>query len=620
MVGRAFGRFHGRGYFPAVLRSYSSALLLLLTMHMAMAQDHTATALVEEGRALQRAGDHAAAIARARQAMERSGGAVEEGHARLLLADAHSALGDLMEATTEAMEAHDRFQAAGDVHGLIAALDLLSYLSFKSSKFTDAERYIRMQLAATRDVDDHEMQAKSRAKLANIHYMRQQWDSAEVVYRSLKDDPRASARTRFGALTNLGSLLSELERFDEAIPLLQEATVLSADLEHDAAAKAYNNLGYGLLMAGRHAKAIDAFAESERINQAHEKSLEFSIENEGFMAEALAALGRHREAYEALLRTETLKDKYHRSVADERLLELEKRFETRLKEEQIARLDLENLEKAERLRRRSTQLFGSLALLLLAAALTLLFWRNYRSKRRHAEVLDRLNHELQGQKTEIEHINALLRLKVLRTQMNPHFIYNCLHAIDKLVTDGRNEEAHRYLHRFARLLRMVLDHSVKDVVGLEEEQEFLEHYLAMEGLRLGADFFWSVHVDPALIEADAGIPALLVQPFVENAVWHGLAAKEGEKHLEVRFEPEGEASVRCTITDNGVGRASAANAYEQRHGHKSMALALNQERVELIRHRLGRESFLHAEDLVDASGRPTGTEVRVLLPVEMEQV
>jgi tetratricopeptide (TPR) repeat protein len=603
-----------------MLRTLLSGLLLVFALQMGLAQAPASATLVEEGRALHRAGDHAGALALARQATDAATTDAERGHAHMLLADAHNALGQLIEATAAAMEAHDLFRQAADTRGLVSALDLLSVISFRSDKFADAERYVREQIAACRALDDAALLTKARVNLANIHYMKQEWDSAAVIYRSLIDDPQASERTRFGALTNLGSLLSELERHTEAIAVLRRATEAAHAVDINDAAWAYNNLGYGLHQAGRHGEAIEAFRESDRLNQLGRQATDLAIENAGFMAEAFAAMGRHKEAYETLMRAEELKDAHHRAVADERLLELEKRFETKLKEEQIARLDLENIEKAERLRLRNTQLFGSLALLLLAAALSVLFWRNFRNKRRHADVLDRLNRELRDQKGEIEHINALLRLKVLRTQMNPHFIYNCLHAIDKLVTEGRNDEAHRYTHRFARLLRMVLDHSVKDVVGLDEEREFLEHYLAMEGLRLGADFTWAVYVDPALLDADAGIPALLVQPFVENAVWHGLAAKEGDKRIEVRFVPEGDAGVRCTISDNGVGRASAGAAYAHRHGHKSMALALNQERVELIRHRLGRESFLHTEDLVDAEGRPAGTEVRVLLPLEMEQV
>jgi LytS/YehU family sensor histidine kinase len=193
--------------------------------------------------------------------------------------------------------------------------------------------------------------------------------------------------------------------------------------------------------------------------------------------------------------------------------------------------------------------------------------------------------------------------------MNPHFIYNALGSAVELNDAGRASEATDYLRGFARLLRMVLDHSVGGMVGITEELEFLRHYLLLESKRV-AGLTYAVEADPDLIDGDAELPALVVQPFVENAVWHGLGGKEGERSVHVDFTRNG-AGIRCTITDNGVGRGRNGKA-----DHRSLGMQLTEERLRLLARRIGGSGSMAVEDLVDADGRPMGTRVTLLLDVD----
>jgi len=303
---------------------------------------------------------------------------------------------------------------------------------------------------------------------------------------------------------------------------------------------------------------------------------------------------------------------FYARTANEQLLEQEKRFETKLKEEEIERLDAVTSEQAALLRARNTMLYGSLAMLVLALVAAVLLWRNFSQKRRHAEVLEGLNTELQDQKERIEEINRLLQLKVLRTQMNPHFIYNCLNAIANLVRKGDAVGAASYLDGFARLLRMVLDHSVKDRVPISEELDFLRQYLKLEALRFPDGLHYDVDADRDLLDEDVPVPALLVQPFVENAIWHGLATKEGEKRLSVRFEENGKG-LRCVVEDNGVGRQAAPKRAHS-DGSPSMGVQLTNERLQLLAFKLEEQGrTLRFQDLVAPDGSPAGTRVELVL-------
>jgi len=284
-------------------------------------------------------------------------------------------------------------------------------------------------------------------------------------------------------------------------------------------------------------------------------------------------------------------------------MRLRTEFETERAEKDNELLRLKDKENTERLRARNLQLYGSLLLAAMALGAVVLVWRNLQQRRRHQVVLEGLNAELRDQKARIEEINGLLRLKVLRTQMDPHFIHNCLNAIKALSLAGEHAKAEEYLDGFARLLRQVLEHSVRDRITLEEEIDFLRNYVKLEGLRLKGSFTWIVEADARLLDEEMLIPSLLVQPFVENAIWHGLATKEGSKHLLVRFHPEKDG-VRCIIEDDGVGRSGNSAT-----GRRSLGLQLTGERLRLLTERLEKEGGFVIEDLKDASGAALGTRV-----------
>lgn len=311
-----------------------------------------------------------------------------------------------------------------------------------------------------------------------------------------------------------------------------------------------------------------------------------------------------REHYERYI---LLKDSLEGQESKRELARLRTAFDTERKEKDNEILRAENSEQFQRLRNRNIQLYGTIALGLLAIIAALLFRRNFIQKRKHADTLEDLNRQLEDSNAEISEINGLLELKVLRSQMNPHFIYNCLNSAAQMTKAGKLEEAHSYLNSFARLLRTILDHSVKDMVPIDEVAEFLQQYLHLEVCRLPG-LRYTIRVDDELLDDEAEIPALLVQPFVENSIWHGLPGKQGERELDVHFRQEGDRVV-CAITDNGIGRKRAATSTEGKDGHRSLGMELTNERLRLLSRRMRDEGSIAVEDLVDEAGEPLGTRV-----------
>jgi len=221
--------------------------------------------------------------------------------------------------------------------------------------------------------------------------------------------------------------------------------------------------------------------------------------------------------------------------------------------------------------------------------------------------VERFNAELQAQRDQVQHMNDLLELKVLRSQLNPHFIHNCQNSAIAMVKEGRSVEALAYLQGLSKLMRMVLEHSVNDRITVEEEMAFLRLYVKLESLRLPG-LQCEVDADRALLDEEAELPALLVQPFVENALWHGLAEKEGPRQLSIRFTAT-DKGLRCTVRDNGVGRHAGGRA----DGQRSLGTELTNERLQLLTHRLQQKGRFTINDLKDTAGHPAGTEVVIEL-------
>lgn len=206
-----------------------------------------------------------------------------------------------------------------------------------------------------------------------------------------------------------------------------------------------------------------------------------------------------------------------------------------------------------------------------------------------------------------------LKMQALRAQMNPHFIFNALNSIQHLIVKGDGELAFSYLSKFSRLLRMILDVSDRTFISLDKEIEMLKLYLDLEALRFDHHMQYSILVDEEDI-AGLSIPTLLLQPYVENAIWHGLVPKQGERKLQISISVT-DQQVQICIEDNGIGRKKAAAMKSmQPIRYESKGMNINNDRLTILGSR--NRSSVVITDLTDASGEATGTRVEIILPLE----
>ena len=225
------------------------------------------------------------------------------------------------------------------------------------------------------------------------------------------------------------------------------------------------------------------------------------------------------------------------------------------------------------------------------------------------ELLQRLTNEFDQKIAETE-------MAALRAQMNPHFIFNCLNSIQYFTAQNDAEKASDYLTKFSRLIRLVLENSRSERVTLANELETLRLYLDMEAMRFGQKVHYEISIIDFIDADDIQIPPLLLQPFVENAIWHGLMHKDEGGTVRVVVAQPRPDYLCITITDDGVGRAKAAE-YKSKSAtkSKSFGLKMTADRIALINQLYHTQTQVQVDDLTDAQGRATGTRVVVEIPV-----
>lgn len=445
-------------------------------------------------------------------------------------------------------------------------------------------------------------------KIGNIYDSKEQPEEAFKYYRMSYAINKEHGLVRNQALLtgNMGIAYTSMKEYDSAFIYLREAVKLIGDIgERKNLGVIYLSLSTCLLEAEDATLQRNGFIAAKKFNDA-EKYLTAALalfretEMPGLESSALGALaslygktGRYKEAYEHNARFITLKDS---------LLNDEKKDEIRRLEIQYEFEKNEALLKAEhdaQLKQEKTKRYAIIGGIILAVIAALLMLRSYR-RRMVAQSLQK-QAELQAQMTETE-------MKVLRLQMNPHFIFNSLNSISDYVRKNKTEEADLFLGKFAKVMRMSLENSEQKEITLAEDLKGLEIYLQLEARRLNNKFDFEILIDGGIDPEDILVPPMLLQPFVENSIWHGIAPKDGKGNIRIRVSRKGEM-LSCVVTDDGVGRQEKGNS--SLPGKTSMGVKISQARIDIL------NKVKKSNASLEVSDTGQGVRVELLLPVMM---
>ena len=222
--------------------------------------------------------------------------------------------------------------------------------------------------------------------------------------------------------------------------------------------------------------------------------------------------------------------------------------------------------------------------------------------------------EKETQLAEMRQKSTEMEMQALRAQMNPHFIFNSLNSINRFILKEQTTDASEYLTKFSRLIRMILQNSQASLITLESELESLELYLTLEVLRFDYQFAYKISLEDDVDTSALKVPPLIIQPYVENAIWHGLMHKEEKGELVIAISQD-DAWLYITITDDGIGRKKASElASKSATKHKSMGLKITAHRIAMMQAVSPDQSIITINDLVGPDGSAAGTEVIIKLP------
>jgi sensor histidine kinase YesM len=445
----------------------------------------------------------------------------------------------------------------------------------------------------------------SYSELKQYERARKFYNQSLVISRSL-----GSQRTTATTLSNIGGVLNDLGQYDSALVYhLQALSIREQTSQKDKILASLIRVGETYLFLREYPLATRYLLRSLSLSKEFQSkpNLRYAYQT---LSALYSAQRNFEKAYEYHQLFVAMKDSVLNEETARQLSELQTKYETSEKDKQITLLAKEKevqQKEAERQATLNKAFVGGLALVMLLAALVFYIFR----QRLH----------LTAKNNEVREANyrrqvSELEMKALRAQINPHFLFNCMNAINLMILKGETENASLYLAKFSKLVRSILENSETADVTLESEMALLESYMQLEGLRLPGKLGYRISIHESVGIQSTYLPSMVLQPVVENAIWHGIVHKEndlkGDISIDVR---QYEDQLLCTIEDNGVGRDKAEQFRDKSIlKHKSMGMKITEERLQL-RSRKPIRQCIEITDLKDTLNRAVGTRVTIHIPI-----
>ncbi len=474
------------------------------------------------------------------------------------------------------------------------ALNSLGNINISLKQYDKAIEILKQSNAIERSMNSEIGQAINHANIGEAFELSGQLDSARTHYnQSLQLNEKAGSKLGIAlCYNNLGAILQKEKQYDQALPYYEKAIGLirtTGDKYH----LIISLQGAARIWIEKKQYVQAAIFLDEAIQLARDIDARFFMK-EGFLmlATIREATGNFREALAFTKLSHQYSDSIFNEENQRHLIDIQTRYETKQKEQQIALLNRANELKNVRLKYQKLVIWSG-SFLIVGSVLFLWFFLRQRRKRQQTR-------------------QAELEQKLLRSQMNPHFIFNSLGAIQNFMLKNDGRKAAFYLSSFSALMRSILKNSREELISVHEEMQTLENYLQLHQLRLGDKLSFSVDSSDELEVDEITIPPMLVQPFVENAIIHGIEKKDSPGNIDVYFQEEDNHLV-ITVEDNGPGISDKS---QQPEGHISYALQIFRERVENLKRMSGTEVFYSIESKNSENVGTFGTRVTVRLPLK----
>ena len=419
---------------------------------------------------------------------------------------------------------------------------------------------------------------------------------------------------------NLSSLLSDTY-----------GLLASYYLDHNQLDSAYKftsiELEYGKksIIEPGYTMAIIRYANILKLKKRYREAENFGLtaykraENSGSMETIMQASKRLKEIYKDLNNTPLafqyaeieikMKDSLNKINTKNAAIKALFKYETEAKDDKILKIAQQNQISELQSKRKTTLIYSILGAILALGAIAYFSFTRFKTRKENELLQTKL--EEAERRVEIEQKATESELKALKSQMNPHFMFNALNSIQEQFMYGDKVKANEQMGNFTYLTRQILTISGKKKINLSTEIEILNKYLELEKMRFADSFQYEIKLSDSIDEDYHQIPPMLIQPFVENSIKHGLLHKTGDKKLSISFDLDPkEENLICIVTDNGIGREKAAEIKsKQIQQHESFSTSATEDRLRLLSNDLTIKDFIVYEDITD------GTLVKIIIPL-----
>lgn len=486
-----------------------------------------------------------------------------------------------------------------DVRNICVAINSIGNINLSTEKYAEAINHFEKAL-------ELEKQSKNNLgvaiNLGNIGYAYQglkRLDLAIEYYKkSLAVNQQLNNSIGLAICYNsLGSAYQEKKDYAQALEYLNKALEVNGNVDDKVhVAESYLNIAKLWSLQGKHEEARKYFMQSINLSQSWRFKY-LLMEGYKALAKDYKASGDFKRSMEAMEKSLVYKDSLISEQSSLAWAQTQAIYDVDRKDNQIKSLEHDK-QLGELRTKRNVVYTLSMAGFLVMLVIGGFFYIRHRNLETNKQTLQ-------------------LELRSLRAQMNPHFIFNSLSSIHRFIWSNNQEEASDYLTKFSRLMRMILDNTQYTFISLNKELESLRLYLDLEKLRCNDVFEYQINVEDDINEEEVMIPPMIIQPYVENAIWHGLVHKSGKGMLDIAVTLKGK-TLTCTVTDNGIGRKKAIEIKEKKgQTHRSMGMKVTEGRIDLIRKiNNTKEADVTIIDLEDETGKALGTKVTLILPVE----
>lgn len=473
----------------------------------------------------------------------------------------------------------------------------ISEVYFQKGDYAQALAQVE-EIKVTEKTGGEVLLGKIQNQKAKIYARTNNVDQANMLYKSSQQNMRAAGNAAPAkeeeALKNtkeeISEVLREQKRYDEDISLRNQSIDFNLEANNlDEASKDKIQLSKSLAAKGETSEAIQQLKEAailaDSVSNPKEQAAAFLnlatlYEKNGRINDALKTYQKYSEA---VSRTEQQSEINQQQKAE--LIRKQKEIETLSNEVVSGQREEQTL-----LQQQQLVIYGLLALIVIILITSYFIYKNAQASKR---------------------ANQLLALKSLRGQMNPHFIFNALNSVNQFISQNDERSANKYLSEFSKLMRLVLENSQEDFISLQKEEEIISLYVKLEHYRFRDKFEYTIAIDEELNKEMIQLPPMLIQPYIENAVWHGLRYKEDKGKLSLSFERHN-GSMQVIITDDGIGRKKSAQLKtDNQKKHNSTGLKNIEERLQILNTVYKTNYKVTIEDLVADSG----TRVVISIPV-----